>query len=56
MPSAITTLSTLGNVVITTGIDVATTIFQTYWPYVLVIGVLLTLAIWVKRVVRMGRR
>jgi len=56
MPTAVDTLSTLGTVVITTGSSVATTIFTTYWPYVLVFGVLLTLAIWVKRVVSMGRR
>jgi hypothetical protein len=56
MPSAVATLSTLGTVVINTGISVATTIFTTYWPYVLVFGVLLSLAIFVKRTIKMGRR
>jgi hypothetical protein len=56
MPTATDTLSTLGTVVINTGSSVATTVFTTYWPYILVFGVLLTLAIFVKRVIKVGRR
>jgi len=53
MPVATDTLATLGTVIINTGIGIATTIFTTYWPYVLVFGVLLGIVIWVKRVVRL---
>lgn len=40
MPTASTTLSTLMNSVVTTTVDLATTVITTYWPYVLVIGLL----------------
>jgi len=56
MPDATSTLATLGTVIINTGVSLATTIFQTYWPYILVFGVLISLAYWVKRVVGMGHR
>lgn len=53
MPVATDTLATLGTVVINTGVTVATVIFTTYWPYILVFGVILGLVIWVKRVTRL---
>lgn len=56
MPSATATLATLAGVVINTGVSVATTVFTTYWPYILVFGVLISLAFWVKRVIGFGRR
>jgi len=56
MPSATSTLDTLGGVIITTMVDLATTIFTTYWPYFLVGGVLIGLVYLAKRIVGMGRR
>jgi hypothetical protein len=56
MPTATATLATLGQVIIDTGVSIATTIFTDYWPYILVFGVLLSLAIWIKRVVGLGKR
>jgi len=56
MPTATSTLSTLGGVIINTGVDLATVIFTTYWPYILVFGVLISLAVWVRRAVNMGHR
>jgi hypothetical protein len=56
MPTAAATLATLAGVVINKGVEVATTVFTTYWPYVLVFGVLISLAFWVKRVIGFGRR
>lgn len=56
METATSTLATLGGVIINTGVSLATTVFTTYWPYILVFGVLISLAIWVKRVIGMGHR
>jgi hypothetical protein len=56
MPTATSTLATLGTTIINTGVDLATIIFTTYWPYILVFGVLVSLAIWIKRVIGMGHR
>jgi hypothetical protein len=56
MPSATSTLDTLGGVIITTVVDLATVIFTTYWPYVLVFGVLIALAAFGKRLIGIGRR
>jgi hypothetical protein len=56
MPTATSTLEALGTTIINTGVSLATIVFQTYWPYILVFGVLIALAYWVKRVVGMGHR
>jgi hypothetical protein len=56
MPTATSTLATLGTTIINTGVSLATTIFTDYWPYVLVFGVLISLAYWVKRVIGMGHK
>ena len=40
MVSATTTLNTLMGSVVTTTVDLATIVITTYWPYVLVIGLL----------------
>jgi hypothetical protein len=56
MPTATSTLADLGTVIVNTGVSLATVIFQTYWPYILVFGVLISLAYWVKRVIGMGHR
>lgn len=40
MPSASSTLATLMGVVVSSTVDLATTVFTTYWPYVLVIGII----------------
>jgi len=56
MPTATSTLATLGTTIISTGVDLATIIFTTYWPYMLVFGVLIGLITWIKRVVGMGHR
>jgi hypothetical protein len=54
MPSATTTLATLGTVVINTMVSLATTVFTTYWPYFLVVGVLIGLVYLAKRFVGAG--
>jgi hypothetical protein len=54
MPAATSTLSTIMTVVVNTTVDLATTVFTTYWPYILVIGVLSALIVWFKRLVFVG--
>lgn len=56
MPSATSTLSTLGTVIINTMVDLATVVFTTYWPYFLVIGVLVGLVVLAKRLVHIGHK
>lgn len=56
MPSATTTLATLGGVIINTMVDLATVVFTTYWPYFLVGGILIGLVFLAKRLVRIGGR
>ena len=55
MPSATTTLATLGGVIVNTVVDLATVIFTTYWPYILVFGVIAGLAMWGRRLIGMSR-
>lgn len=40
MPTASSTLATIMASVVSTSVDLATTVFTTYWPYVLVIGII----------------
>lgn len=40
MPSATSTLATIMASVVSTTVDLTTSIFTTYWPYVLVIGII----------------
>jgi H+/Cl- antiporter ClcA len=40
MPTASSTLATIMGVIVQTTVDLATTIFTTYWPYVLVFGII----------------
>ena len=56
MPTATSTLNTLGGVIINTTVSLATVIFTTYWPYILVFGVIISLAIWGKRLIGIGHR
>jgi hypothetical protein len=56
MPTATSTLATLGTVIINTVVDLATVVFTTYWPYILVFGVLISLAIWGKRIIGVGHK
>jgi len=56
MPSATSTLATLGGVIINTMVELATVVFTTYWPYFLVVGVLIGLAFLAKRFIRIGGR
>jgi hypothetical protein len=39
-PSATSTLDSIMGVIISTTVSLATTIFTTYWPYVLIFGVI----------------
>jgi uncharacterized membrane protein YfcA len=43
MASATSTLATLANSIITTTVSLFTTLITEYWPYVLVIGVVIAL-------------
>jgi len=56
MATATSTLASLGSTIINTGVSLATTVFTTYWPYILVFGVLISLVYWVKRVIGMGHK
>lgn len=40
MPTATSTLATIGEVIINTTVGFITTVFTTYWPYVLLVIVL----------------
>jgi H+/Cl- antiporter ClcA len=40
MPTASSTLATIMESVVDTSVDLATTVITTYWPYVLVIGII----------------
>jgi len=40
MPTATSTLDTVGGVIITTTVSFITTVFTTYWPYILLVIVL----------------
>lgn len=40
MPDASSTLATIMGSVVTSSVDLATIVFTTYWPYVLVIGII----------------
>lgn len=56
MPSATSTLATLGGVIVNTIVDLATIVFTTYWPYILVFGVIVGLAMWGKRIIGVGKK
>jgi hypothetical protein len=56
VPTATSTLSTIMGVIISTTVSLATTIFTTYWPYILVIGVIIGLIAWFKRLVHSGHK
>jgi hypothetical protein len=56
MPSATSTLATLGGVIVGTIVDLATVVFTTYWPYFLVFGVLIALVIFGRRLLSAGHR
>jgi hypothetical protein len=43
MPTATSTLATIMASVVNTTVDLATIIFTTYWPYVLIIGIIASL-------------
>jgi len=40
MPTATSTLATIMGVVVNSTVDIATTVFTTYWPYVLIVGII----------------
>lgn len=54
MDSATTTLATLANSIITTTVELFTTLITEYWPYVLVIGVVAVLLSVFGRFVKKG--
>jgi ABC-type Na+ efflux pump permease subunit len=54
VPSATSTLDTLMEVIIGTTVSLATTVFTTYWPYLLVFGVLAGIVGLMYRFVRLG--
>lgn len=56
VPSATTTLDTIMGIIITTTVSLATTIFTTYWPYILVVGVIVGLIAVFKRLVNAGHK
>lgn len=54
MPSASSTLSTLMGVIVNSTVDLATTVFTDYWPYVLVIGIISGLIVVFARLTHLG--
>jgi len=54
MPSASSTLATIMGSVVTTTVDLATTMITTYWPYVLVISILGGLLVAFSRLAHLG--
>lgn len=54
MPTASSTLATLMGVVVSSTVDLATTVFTTYWPYVLVIGIISALVAVFARLTHLG--
>lgn len=40
MPTASSTLATIMGVIVSTTVDLATTLFTTYWPYILIFGII----------------
>lgn len=53
-PSATSTLDSIMTVIINTTVSLATTIFTTYWPYILVFGVIAGLVGVFARFVHLG--
>jgi H+/Cl- antiporter ClcA len=51
---ATTTLSTIMGSVVSTSVDLATTVITTYWPFVLVIGIIAGLIGVFSRLARIG--
>jgi hypothetical protein len=56
MPSATSTLDTLGGSIVSTTVNLATTVIETYWPYILVVGVITALAVALKKFVFVGAK
>lgn len=54
VPTATSTLDTLMGIIITTSVDLATTVFTTYWPYILIFGILATIVGLMARFVKLG--
>jgi hypothetical protein len=54
MPTATSTLETIMTSVVNTTTDLATTVFATYWPYILVIGLISLLVGWFARLTHIG--
>lgn len=56
MPSATSTLSEIGAIIVNTTVDLAKTIFTEYWPYLLIIGVIAGLVVAFKKLVGIGTK
>ena len=48
-PDALAVLNLVMTVVINTTVNLAVTIFEQYWPYILVIGAIIGLIVWFKK-------
>jgi hypothetical protein len=55
-PTATSTLNTIMGTVINTTVELATTVFSTYWPYVLVIGIIAALVVAFKKFAHIGAK
>lgn len=55
-PSATSTLDTIMTSIISTTVSLATTIFTTYWPYVLVFGIITGLVVIFGRFLHLGKK
>jgi hypothetical protein len=54
VPDASTTLATIMGTVVTTTVDLVTIVFTTYWPYVLIFGIIAGLVALFTRFAHLG--
>ena len=54
MPSASSTLATIMGVIVTSTVDLVTIVFTTYWPYVLIVGIISGLVALFRRFAHLG--
>jgi hypothetical protein len=54
MPTATSTLDTIMETIVNTTVGLATTVFTTYWPYVLIIGIISGLIVVFTRFTHLG--
>jgi len=54
MPTASSTLASIMGTIVSTTVDLATTVFTTYWPYVLIVGIISGLIVVFTKLTHLG--